>query len=310
MKNKVIAIGHINPDSDSILSAVLISRFGEKLFGLNVEAVGAGNANNETKYILEKLAIKKPRILREIKNEKVILVDTTEPKQIIGGITEDNLMAVIDHHNLGGLKSSRPIYSRVEPIGCTGSVIYKMLKERNVKIDKTSSVIIITCILSDTLNFNSPTATDDDRKILKELNKIAKLDIKKIVGEIFYAKSSLKGISVEDIIGKDYKQFDMGTSKVGIGVWETTNPESVNVKAEEIMKALAVKKTEQNLDYMYFSVVDILKNNSQLYLLGDKERSLAESVFKGPLDKNSMFLSGIVSRKKQIVPPLMEKLGK
>lgn len=310
MKKKVIAVGHINPDTDSILAAILISRFGEKLFGIRVEAVGAGEVNNETKFILEKMGIKKPRILSEIKNEDVVLVDTTEPKQIIGGVTEDNLAAVIDHHNLGGLKSSKPIYHRVEPIGCTGSVIYKMLKEKNIKIDKTSATLIITCILSDTLNFSSPTSTSDDKKILKELNKAAKLDIRKFVSEMFCAKSSLKGITIEDIVNKDYKQFDMGSSKVGIGVWETTNPESVNAQVEKIMAALILKKAEQNLDYVYFSVVDILNNSSLLYLPGDKEKNLAEKVFKGPIDKNKMFLAGVVSRKKQIVPPLMSELGK
>src|SRR5680860_132572 len=98
MKNKFIAIGHKNPDLDSVLSAVLVSRFGKKVFGFEIEGVVAGDVNNETKYILEKLKIKKPRVLKAIKNEIVVIVDTTEPKQIIDGLTEDNLLAVIDHH--------------------------------------------------------------------------------------------------------------------------------------------------------------------------------------------------------------------
>jgi manganese-dependent inorganic pyrophosphatase len=301
MKNKIISIGHKNPDTDSVLSAILVSRFGKKIFGFEIEAVIANNINNETKFVLDFLKLKEPRLLKKIKNEKVIMVDTTEPKQIINGLTEDNLMAIIDHHNLGGLKSSRPIYTRVEPIGCTGSVIYKILKEKDIKIDKISAILMATCILSDTLNFNSPTTTNDDKKILKELNKIAKLDIQEFVRELFAAKSSLKGVSISDIISKDYKQFDMGKYKVGIGVWETTNPDGVNLQKDEIIPVLIKKKEKEKMDYMFFAVIDIIKNNSYLYIIGDEEEELAKD--------NILFSKGTVSRKKQLVPPLMNKLG-
>jgi len=310
MQNKVISIGHKNPDADSVLAAVLVSRFGKKIFGLEIEAVIADEINNETKFILDFLKIKKPRLLRKIKNEKVILVDTTEPNQIIDGLTEDNLLAIIDHHNLGGLKSSKPIYTRIEPIGCTGSVVYKILREKNIKIDKTSAILIITCIVSDTLNFDSPTTTSDDKKILKELNKIAKLDIQKFVSKLFFAKSSLKGISVKDIVTKDYKQFEMGRYKVGIGVWETTNPESVNSQKNKIIKALIEKKNQEKTDYMFFAVVDIIENNSYLYIIEEEENILSKKVFSIVAKDNLMFLKGVVSRKKQLVPVLMNRLGK
>ena len=308
-QNKIIAIGHKNPDTDSALSAILVSRFGKRVFGADVEAAIAGDVNNETRYILNFLKIKKPKILKKIKNEKVILVDTTEPNQIIAGLSEDNLLAIIDHHNLGGLKSSMSIYCRIEPIGCTGSVIYKILREKNIKIDKTSAIIMIACIVSDTLNFNSPTTTSEDRKILKELNKIAKLDLKKFTKDLFAAKSNLKGISVKDIISKDYKQFEMGENKVGIGVWETTDPESVNLQKDKIIKALVDKKKKEKLDYLFFAAVDILKNNMRLYLLGTEEEELACEVFGGRVEDGVMVLRKTVSRKKQLVPPLMKKLS-
>ena len=310
MKNKIISIGHKNPDTDSVLSAILVSRFGKKIFGVEIEAVVADSINNETKFILEKLRIEKPRIIKSIKNKDIVLVDTTEPKQIIDGLTEDNLIAIIDHHNLGGLKSSKPIFVRVESIGCTGSVIYKILKEKGVRVDKTSAVLMIACIISDTLNFNSPTTTIDDKKIFKELNQIAKLDMKKFVDELFSAKSNLKGISVNDIISKDYKQFDMGKHKVGIGVWETTKPEAVNVQRDKIIKSLVEKKNQEKMDYMFFSVVDIIKNNSYLYIIGEVEQELAEKVFSGSIKENLMFLKGVVSRKKQVTPQLRNGLGK
>ncbi|MCK4799513.1 manganese-dependent inorganic pyrophosphatase [Candidatus Parcubacteria bacterium] len=308
MKNKNISIGHKNPDADSVLSAILVSRFGKKIFGLEIEAVIANDINNETKFVLSFLKLKKPKLLKKIKNENVILVDTTEPKQIIEGLTEDNLVAIIDHHNLGGLKSSKPIYTRAEPLGCTASIIYKILKEKNIKIDKTSAVLIITCIISDTLNFSSPTTTKEDKQILKELNKIAKLDIQKFVRGLFAAKSSLKGMSTNDIISKDYKQFEMGKYKVGIGIWETTDTDSVNLQKDKLILALIKKKKIEKMNYMFFAVIDIIKNNSHLYIIGDEEEELAKNVFG--IAKDSIVLSkGTVSRKKQLVPPLMNKLG-
>jgi manganese-dependent inorganic pyrophosphatase len=310
MKNKTISIGHKNPDTDSVLSAILISRFGKRLFGFDIEAVIAGDINNETKYILDLLKIKKPRLLKEIKNKSVILVDTTEPRQIVDGLMEDNLLAIIDHHNLGGLKSSKPIYSRIEPVGCTGSIIYKVLEEKGVKVDKISAILIMACIISDTLNLTSPTTTNDDKKILKKLNKIAKLDLKNFVAKLFSEKSSLKGISINDIIGKDYKNFDMGKNKVGIGVWETTDPDSVNAQKDKIIPALTKEKNKEKMDYMFFVVVDIVKNNSYLYIIGEEESILSKKVFGGEIKDNIMFLKGVVSRKKQIVPVLMKKLRK
>lgn len=309
MKNKNISIGHKNPDADSVLSAILVSRFGKRIFGLEIEAIIANDINNETKFVLNFLKLKKPKLLKKIRNENVILVDTTEPKQIVEGLTEDNLVAIIDHHNLGGLKSSKPIYTRAEPLGCTASIIYKILKEKNVKIDKTSAVLMVTCIISDTLNFNSPTTTKEDKQILKELNKIAKLDIQKFVRKLFAAKSSLKGISINNIISKDYKQFEMGRYKVGIGIWETTDPDSINLQKDKIILALIKKKKIEKMDYMFFAVIDIIKNNSHLYIIENKEEELAKSVFG--IAKDSIVLSkGTVSRKKQLVPPLMNKLSK
>lgn len=310
MKNKIISIGHKNPDVDSVLSAILISKFGKKIFGVEVEAVVADKINNETKFVLDFLKIKKPKLLKRIKNESVILVDTTEETQIVDGLTEDNLLAIIDHHNLGGLKSSKPIFMRVEAIGCTGSVIYKILKEKNFKIDKISATLMITCIISDTLNFNSPTTTLDDKKIFRELNKIAKFDVKKFTQDLFAAKSSLKGISAKDIVSEDYKQFKMGKHKVGIGVWETTNPETVNIQKDKILKALIEKKKQDKMNYMFFAVVDIVKNNSDLYIIGDKEEKLAKNIFNNEVENKIMFLKGVVSRKKQFVPLLIKQLGK
>lgn len=308
--SKTISLGHMNPDLDSVASAILISRFGKKIFDFDVESRIAGNTNNETKYILNFLKIAKPAIIEKITDENVIMVDTTESGQILPGLTDVNLAAIIDHHNLGGLKSGKPILARIESVGCTATVIYKILKEKNIKIDKISATLMIACIISDTLNLTSPTTAIDDKKALKELNKIAKLDLKKFVKAQFAAKSSLEGIATSEIISKDYKNFDMGKNKVGIGVWETTDTASVSNKKNELLAAMTAKKQAEKLNYVFFLIVDILKENSIMYVLGEAEKTLAEKVFSGKVENNEIFLKGVVSRKKQVVPPLMAELTK
>ncbi|MDP3057676.1 MAG: manganese-dependent inorganic pyrophosphatase [bacterium] len=310
MQNKTISLGHMNPDADSVLAAILISRFAENIFGFSVEPRIAGDINNETKYILDLLKIEKPVMIEKITDENVVLVDTTEPAQILPGLTDANLAAIVDHHNLGGLKSGKPILARIEPVGCTATVIYKILKEKGVKIDKTSAIMMIASIISDTLNLTSPTTSSDDKKIFEELNKTAKLDLEKFVKAQFAAKSSLGGIATSEIVSKDYKNFEMGKSKVGIGVWETTDTQSVSSKKSELMAALAAKKSVEKLDYVFFLIVDILKENSIMYILSDAEKNLAEKVFGAKAENNEIFLKGVVSRKKQVVPPLTGELSR
>lgn len=310
MATKTIVVGHKNPDADSVLSAILVSKFSKKILGFEAEARIAGDVNNETKFVLNLIGEKKPKLIKKISSESVVLVDTMEPEQIIEGLTEENLVGIIDHHKLGGLKTFSPIYCRVEPLGCACSLIYKILKEKGVKIDKKTAVMIAAGIVSDTLNLSSPTATSEDKVYLKELAKIAKLDLKKFVAELFEAKSSLRGISLDKVIECDCKDFEMGGKRVGIGVWETTNPESVNASAVQIMKLLEEKKEKESLDYMLFGVVDILKNNSYCYVISQQEAEIVKSVFGADAKNGIALLKGVVSRKKQIVPPLMNHFNK
>lgn len=313
IKNKTIVVGHTNSDADSIIAAMVVSFYSEKVFGVKATAKRAGDFNNETKFILNLLPksakISLPGKISEVKMENVILVDTTEPSQIIKGVNENNLLAIIDHHNLGGLKSLMPIYCRVEPLGCSCSVLYKILLEKKIKISENIAFLMIAAIVSDTLFFNSPTTTQEDKKIVKELNKIARINIKRLAKDMFKAKSSLKGIKIEDIIGGDYKFYQMGKSKVGIGVWETVDSSSVNEKKTAIMSALEKKKKKAGLDYLFFGVVDILKEKTYLYLPTLEEEKLAKTVFRGKISNGIMLLEKVVSRKKQIAPLLNRELN-
>lgn len=308
--NKVIIVGHKNPDTDSIISAIAAQEFFSKVLGKESKAYRAGVLNNETKFILEKFGVEVPDLITAVSADaSVALIDHNESSQTFDGLDYGNVDYIFDHHKLS-INTEKPLVCRTEPIGSTASLIAKMLFEKGIEISEVSTKLLLSGILSDTLNLMSPTTTEEDKELAIKLNNIAKLNIQDFVGEMFKAKSSLEGISLQDIITLDYKAFEMGKSNVGIGTWETTSTESVNVKKDEIMQALIAKKEADSVDYMFFMVVDILNQNCQLYVIGEDEKVLAEKVFGATVEEGIMFLSGVVSRKKQIVPQLTEELSK
>ncbi|MFZ2188517.1 MAG: manganese-dependent inorganic pyrophosphatase [Candidatus Moraniibacteriota bacterium] len=308
--NKTIIIGHKNPDTDSIVSSLIAEHYCKNVLKIDAVAYRAGELNNESKFILEKFSFKVPQLLKKAnRNERFILVDHNELSQAVDGLQIGQIERIIDHHKVN-IQVEAPLYLRVDPIGSTASVLARMYVEARKKIPANIAKIILAGILSDTLNLNSPTTTDADRKLVGELNKIAKLDLKQFVADLFSAKSSLKGISLPLLITQDYKVFEMGTNKVGISAWETTNPSSVTSEKEKIIKLLVEKKQQEKLDYIIFMLVDIVKENCTLFIVGGKEQAILQKVFAGKIVGDEMFLPGVVSRKKQIVPQLTEALSK
>ncbi|EKE25267.1 MAG: Inorganic diphosphatase PpaC [uncultured bacterium] len=307
--NKIVVIGHKNPDTDSIISALVGAEYLEKVLGKNAKAYRAGILNNETKFILEKWEVEIPEEINpSIEIESVCLVDHNEVSQLAEGVDYNKVDFVIDHHKVA-ITTEKPFFMRLEPIGSTSSLLAKMFFEKGEFPSEVTSKLLLSGILSDTLNFTSPTTTQEDKEFAQKLNEIAKLDVESYVAEMFKAKSSLEGISTEEITTLDYKEFEMGNKKVGVGTWETTLPQSVNERKEEIFKILSERKESKKLDYIYFMVVDIIAGNCQLYIISDEEKTLAEKVFGESVENGIMLLKGVVSRKKQIVPPLTEALS-
>lgn len=308
--NKLVIVGHKNPDTDSVISAIAAQEYFSKVLNKDCKAYRAGVLNNETKFILEAFEVEIPALIEEAGEiESVALVDHNELSQVFDGLDYGKVDFIIDHHKLA-ITTEKPIFCRTEVIGSTSSLIAKMFFEKNVEISEVTSKLLLAGILSDTLKLMGPTTTEEDKILAEKLNVIAKLDIEEFTGKMFKAKSSLEGISINEIITLDYKSFEMGSINVGIGTWETTNPESVNEKAEEIFEALKKKKENLQMNYMFFMVVDIIKQNCELYLIGEEEKALAEKVFAGEIADGIMFLPGVSSRKKQIVPQLTEELSK
>jgi manganese-dependent inorganic pyrophosphatase len=307
---KKIIIGHKNPDTDTIVSSLIAEHYCNNILKIEAKAYRAGELNNETKFVLENFSTQAPELLEKVSEKaSFILVDHNELSQAMDGVKIGQIERIIDHHKVN-LQTEAPIFLRVDPIGSTASVLARMYAETGKKIPTNIAKLMLAGILSDTLNLNSPTTTDADKKLVKELNKVAKLNLKQFVVDLFSAKSSLKGISLAVLITQDYKVFEMGASKVGIAAWETTKPESVLVEKEKIIKLLLEKKQKEKLDYIVFMLVDIVAENSLLFIVGEKEQALLQKVFAGKITGDEMLLPKVVSRKKQIVPPLTEALTK
>ncbi len=308
--NKIAIIGHKNPDTDSIVSALVGVELFAKVFGEESLAYRAGELNNETKFVLKEIGVQPPLLMETLTGDvSVALVDHNEAGQISDQIDCSKIDYIIDHHKLS-VKTEKPIFCAAQFIGSTASLIAKMFFEKNIAISESSCKLLLAGILSDTLNLTSPTTTQEDKELVVKLNEVAKLEIEGFVAGMFAAKSNLEGISIEDIITMDYKAYEMGDKNVGVGTWETTSPQSVNEKKDAIFERLIEKKVAEKLDSLFFMVVDIIGQNCQLYLIGEDEEKLAKSVFGGEIENKVMVLPGVVSRKKQIVPQLTEELNK
>jgi len=308
MKNYIV--GHKNPDTDSVVSAIAYARLKKTLNG-NEEFVASvsGEINKETKLILEKFEITEPAIIPE-EEKNVILVDHNEPSQIAENVNDGEIRVIVDHHKLGGLTTQEPIDVIIRPVGSTSTIIAQEAFQRDVEVDKKTASVLVCGILSDTLKLTSPTTTKDDEKILEKLNKIAQLDIDKIAQEMFEAKSDISDITTEELLGKDYKIFDMAGKKVGIGVWETTNPASILERKSEIHQALKSKKEKENLDHIFFAAIDIVEGAAHFILDTQPEIALITEAFEVVAEEGVAYAKSIVSRKKQIAPKIEEILSK
>ena len=250
-----------------------------------------------------------PRNAAEVQfaEESVVLVDHNEAGQWVDGLVKEHVIELIDHHRFGDFSSAQPIYVRTQPVGSTSSIITKMYREQDKVPTTGTAAMMLTAILTDTLMFKSPTTTDFDREMADWLNKIVRLDMILHAQEIFKAKSDISGMKMTDIINKDFKEFHFNSKyRVGVAVFETVDVSGPLARKEEFFDALTKIKTEKQLDYLIFSIVDIINQISYVLVTSDEEADILTKVFGKKINLDIMELPGIVSRKKQIIPPLEE----
>ncbi|MGM7636827.1 manganese-dependent inorganic pyrophosphatase [Bacillus sp. Hm123] len=305
---KVLIFGHKNPDTDSICSAIAYAALKKEL-GMNVEPVRLGNTNGETEYALEKFGAQLPRLIEKAASEaqKVILVDHNERQQSVDDIDDVRVLEVIDHHRIANFETSDPLYYRAEPVGCTATILNKMYKENGVTIQKEIAGLMLSAIISDTLLFKSPTCTEEDVVAARELADLAGVDAEEYGLAMLKAGADLSDKSADELISLDAKVFPMGSRKVEIAQVNAVDTADVLVHKAEIEAALNRTVDEKGLDLFLFVVTDILNSNSVALAVG-KEQAAVEKAFNVQLKDNKAILEGVVSRKKQIVPPLTDTL--
>ena len=240
--------------------------------------------------------------------KKVILVDHNERSQAVDGIEEAEIIEIIDHHRLGDIETVSPITFRNQPVGCTATIINQMYEENEIEVPREIAGLLCGAIISDTLLFRSPTCTPLDERTAKKLAKISDIDLEQMAQEMFNAGSNLKGKSAEDICFQDFKQFTVNDTIFGVGQITSMSKEELaairNMMTEHLPKVLEA----HNLNMIYFMLTDILAESTELLCVGTGARGIALSAFDLPDNAKSLILKGVVSRKKQLIPVLVETL--
>lgn len=306
----ICVVGHANPDTDSVTSAIALAAL-LNAQGQEAKAcmqIGAADLNPESKTVLAKFGLAAPELLTDADGKDIALVDFSDYAQGPAKLDAANVVAVVDHHKIGDLTTNNPILFRAEPVGCTGTVLNKMFKEAGVAIPQNVAGGMLAAILSDTVNFKSPTCTEDDKAAVNDLKVVAGVtDTDELFMDMLKAKSAVDGVPAKDLLFRDYKDFDMKGAKVGVGQLELATLDQVAGVRDELYKAMEAVKAEGRHSVLLM-LTDVVKEGTDLVVLSD-DPALIEKAFDGKLSGNSMWIPGMMSRKKQTVPNLQKAFG-
>lgn len=246
--------------------------------------------------------------LIDMDKKKMILVDHNEKSQAVDGISEAELLEIIDHHKLGHVETLQPVNFRNQPVGCTSTIIYRMYLENQIQIPPEIAGLMCSAIISDTLLFRSPTCTPLDRQAATDLAKLAGIDMESYAKDMFNAGSDLKHKSPEEIFYQDFKKFTAGTITFGVGQITSMNQDELNDIKQRMTDYMELAKAHHEVDMIYFMLTNILEESTELLCYGPGAVENAQHAFGKEADGAVVNLTGVVSRKKQLIPKLMEEL--
>lgn len=302
----ILVFGHKNPDTDTICSAIAYAELKNKL-GKDVKAVRLGEVNEETKYALNYFKVEKPELVENVSGKEIILVDHNERTQTADGFEEAKVLELIDHHRISNFNVDEPLYARVEPVGCTATIILKLFKENGLAPSKETAGLMLSAIISDTLLFKSPTCTQCDAKAGKELAEIAGVDLKEYGLEMLKAGTALGDKSEAELLNMDMKIFEIDGEKIGVAQVNTVNEAEVLERKEKLLAEIDNIIAKEGLKFFMLAITNILTNDSTVLVSGNGN-DVIEKAFGEKVDSNLVTLKGVVSRKKQIIPPLTKAI--
>ncbi len=301
-----LVFGHKSPDTDATLSAIIWAWYLTNVRGGDAKPVLLGEPNTEAAFVLAHWGFAKPEIIADVTaDDKVVIVDTNNPAELPPSINDATIMAIIDHHMLvGGLKTKTPINVVIRPLACTATVMHDIMGDDLAKAPREIKGAMLSCILSDTLEFRSPTTTDHDRAVAEKLAADLGVNIGELASAMFAAKSDVSRFSDAELLRMDSKEYNVAGKELRVSVLETTSPKTVLDRKASLMASMVGVAAEDGADQVLLFVVDILKEEATLLVPNDLVKQMAEASFGVKVSGDTVVLPGVMSRKKQIIPAL------
>lgn len=298
--------GHKAPDTDSTGSPIIWAWYLNEIKGESATPVLLGEPNTEAAFMLDRWGLDKPEIIDDVaEGAPVVIVDTNNPAELPASINSADIRAIIDHHKLvGGLETKGPIDITVRPLACTATIMHDLIGADMARMPEAVKGAALTCILSDTLEFRSPTTTAHDKAVAEKLADELGLDIASYAAEMFAAKSDVSAFSDAELLRMDSKEYEVEGTRFRVSVLETTAPGIVLDRKASLIEAMDLVASEDGVDQVLLFVVDILNEQATLLVQNDLVKTVAEKSFGVSVDGDAVVLPGIMSRKKQIIPNL------
>lgn len=305
--SSIKVFGHTSPDTDTACCAVLWAWYLNTHTTTKATPYVLGELNKETQFVLNHWKVEQPALLESVaKGDEVVIVDTNNPQELFKNINETTILAIIDHHMLvGGLQTSAPLTMTIRPLASTATVIHDLIGDAANSLPQDMAGLMLSCILSDTLEFRSPTTTPHDKMVAEKLAKELDVDISRYTSEMFAAKSDISDYTDIGLINLDSKKFEVGDKNLRVSVIETTNPRTVLERKKGIVSAInKLVEAESGTDDVLFFVIDILKEEATAFTHSELTAKIIETSFGVKVSDDTIVLPGVVSRKKQIIPVL------
>jgi len=302
----ISVFGHKSPDTDSAGSAIIWAWYLNEIRKTPAEAVLLGPPNTEAAHVLRVWGFDTPRIIEDVSpGDEVVLVDTNNPGELVPSIHEARIVGIIDHHMLaGGLSTRTPIEVTIRPLACTATILHDLIGADLARAPRAIRGIMLSCILSDTLGFRSPTTTPHDRAVAEGLAAGLGLSIDEHCAGLFAARSDLSAHSDEAVLRMDAKKYPIDGHPLLISVQETTAPETLLARKRGLMAAMPAIARAEGAERVLLFIVDILREEATLLVPDEETRAIAEASFGTRVEGDCLVLPGIMSRKKQILPAL------
>jgi manganese-dependent inorganic pyrophosphatase len=301
-----LVFGHKSPDTDATGSPIIWAWYLNEVKSTPAEAVLLGEPNTEALFVINRWNCPKPRIVSDIAGgTDVVIVDTNNPAELPANINVLNVTAIIDHHKLvGGLETKGAIDITIRPLACTATVMHDLMGADTALMPDWAKGVMLSCIVSDTLEFRSPTTTPHDRAVAEKLAADLGIAIPAYAAELFAAKSDVGAFSDAELLRMDSKEYTVAGKDLRVSVLETTAPQMILDRKASLMASMAGVATEDGADQVLLFVIDILREEATLMVPNDLVARIAEASFGVKVSGDTVVLPGVMSRKKQIIPVL------